>query len=145
MRYLWDLYPAYLHDWTHSLWKKAAMAAFGCPLRVWDYAAAARVDEFAANSRNVQRRIWKAYRRESQVIYPPVAVETFRWMAPDDSYLIVSELVAYKRIEDAVRCFTRTVCGAEEAGRAERGILRPRFAGRLADPLCPVQGASHAG
>jgi glycosyltransferase involved in cell wall biosynthesis len=108
MRYLWDLYPAYLHDWTHSLWKKAAMAAFGCPLRVWDYAAAARVDEFAANSRNVQRRIWKAYRRESQVIYPPVAVETFRWMAPDDSYLIVSELVAYKRIEDAVRCFTRT-------------------------------------
>jgi len=108
MRYLWDLYPAYLHDWTHSLWKKAAMAAFGCPLRVWDYAAAARVDEFAANSRNVQRRIWKAYRRESQVIYPPVAVETFRWMAPDDSYLIVSELVAYKRIGDAVRCFTRT-------------------------------------
>ena len=108
MRYLWDLYPAYLHDWTRSRWKKTAMAAFGCPLRVWDHATAARVDEFAANSRNVQKRIWKAYRRESQVIYPPVAVETFRWMAPGDNYLIVSELVAYKRIGDAVRCFTRT-------------------------------------
>jgi glycosyltransferase involved in cell wall biosynthesis len=108
MRYLWDLYPAYLHDWTSSIWKKAAMAMFGCPLRIWDYAAAARVDEFAANSRNVQKRVWKAYRREAAVIYPPVAVETFRWMVPGDSYLIVSELVAYKRIGDAVQCCTRT-------------------------------------
>ena len=108
MRYLWDLYPAYLHDWTRSVWKKTAMAAFGCPLRVWDYSTAARVDEFAANSRNVQKRIWKAYRRESQVIYPPVAVETFRWAPSGDGYLVVSELVAYKRIVDAVRCFTRT-------------------------------------
>jgi glycosyltransferase involved in cell wall biosynthesis len=108
MRYLWDLYPTYLHDWTRSLWKKTAMAAFGSALRVWDYSAAARVDEFAANSRNVQKRIWRAYRRESQVIYPPVAVETFRWMSPEDTYLMVSELVAYKRAGDAVRCFTRT-------------------------------------
>jgi len=108
MRYLWDLYPAYLHDWTRSFRKKAAMAAFGCPLRVWDCATAARVDEFVANSRNVQKRIWKAYRREAQVIYPPVAVETFLWRPAEDSYLIVSELVAYKRIGDAVRCFTRT-------------------------------------
>ena len=108
MRYLWDLYPAYLHDWTRSVWKKTAMAAFGCPLRAWDYSTAARVDEFAANSRNVQKRIWKAYRRESQVIYPPVAIENFRWAPPGDSYLVVSELVAYKRIGDAVRCFTRT-------------------------------------
>jgi glycosyltransferase involved in cell wall biosynthesis len=108
MRYLWDLYPTYLHDWTRSCWKKAAMAAFGCPLRVWDYSTSARVDEFAANSRNVQKRIWKAYRRESQVIYPPVAVEIFRWMPPGDSYLMVSELVTYKRAGDAVRCCTRT-------------------------------------
>jgi len=108
MRYLWDLYPTYLHDWTRARWKKAAMAVLGCPLRVWDYSAAARVDEFAANSRNVQRRIWKAYRRESQVIYPPVAIETFKWLPPGDSYLMVSELVAYKRAGDAVRCFTRT-------------------------------------
>jgi glycosyltransferase involved in cell wall biosynthesis len=108
MRYLWDLYPAYLHDWTPSLWKKTAMAVFGCPLRVWDYATAARVDEFVANSRNVQKRIWKAYRRKSQVIYPPVAVETFQWKPSEDSYLVVSELVAYKRIGDAVRCCART-------------------------------------
>jgi glycosyltransferase involved in cell wall biosynthesis len=108
MRYLWDLYPAYLHDWTHSFFRRTAIAALSCPLRVWDYSTAARVDEFVANSHNVQKRIWKAYRRESQVIYPPVDVESFSWEPSSDYYLTVSELVAYKRIEDAVRCFSRT-------------------------------------
>jgi glycosyltransferase involved in cell wall biosynthesis len=105
MRYLWDLYPAYLHDWTASRWKRAAIAACATPLRLWDCATAAHVDEFIANSRNVQRRIWKAYRRQSEVVYPPVAVETFFWRPPADYYLIVSELVSYKRIDDAVQCF----------------------------------------
>src|SRR5438876_5954494 len=108
MRYLWDLYPAYLHEWTPSAWKRAMMAPVANYLRLWDYASAARVDDFIANSRNVNRRIWRCYRRESQVIYPPVAVETFYTKAPEDYYLIVSELVPYKRIDTAVRLFSRT-------------------------------------
>ncbi len=108
MRYLWDLYPAYLHDWTRSSVKRTLMAPLSNYLRLWDYASAARVDRFIANSQNVQQRIWKAYRRESDVIYPPVAIDRFYSLAPDDYYLIVSELVAYKRVDDAVRCFTRT-------------------------------------
>jgi glycosyltransferase involved in cell wall biosynthesis len=108
MRYLWDLYPAYLHDWTASRWRKIAISAFASPLRVWDHATAARVDEFVANSVNVQRRIWRAYRRPAEVIHPPVAVESFSWREAEDYYLLVSELVAYKRVEDAVRSFSRT-------------------------------------
>ena len=103
MRYLWDLYPAYLHEWTKSALKRSLMAPLTNYLRLWDYAAAARVDEFLANSRNVQERIWKAYRRRSQVIYPPVPVHEFYTETSDDYYLIVSELVSYKRIADAVR------------------------------------------
>src|SRR5712692_7100910 len=108
MRYLWDLYPAYLHEWTQSRWKRAAMAPVANYLRLWDYASAARVDEFIANSRNVQRRIWKTYRRTSHVIYPPVAVETFYTKPAEDYYLIVSELVAYKRLDTAVHLFSKT-------------------------------------
>ena len=104
MRYLWDLYPAYLHDWTRSPWRRGPIAALTSPLRLWDFATAAHVDEFVANSRNVQQRIWKAYRREAQVVYPPVEVESFYCRPADDYYLVVSELVAYKRIADAVRC-----------------------------------------
>lgn len=102
MRYLWDLYPAYLNEWTRSRCKRALMAPLSNYLRLWDYAAAARVDEFIANSQNVERRIWKAYRRRSEVIYPPVPVETFFHQASEDYYLVVSELVAYKRVADAV-------------------------------------------
>ena len=108
MRYLWDLYPAYLHEWTHSPWKRAMMSPVASYLRLWDYASAARVDEFIANSLNVSRRIWRCYRRESQVIHPPVAVETFYWKPPEDYYLIVSELVPYKRVDMAVRLFSKT-------------------------------------
>lgn len=106
MRYLWDLYPAYLHEWTSSAIKRSLMAPLTNYLRLWDYAAAARVDEFIANSGNVQARIWKAYRRASDIIYPPVAVDEFYTEASDDYYLIVSELVPYKRIADAVRVFS---------------------------------------
>src|SRR5437660_12807587 len=77
-------------------------------LRLWDFASAARVDEFVANSQNVQRRIWRCYRRESEVIYPPVAVENFYSKPSEDYYLVVSELVAYKRIAMAVRLFSKT-------------------------------------
>ncbi len=107
MRYLWDLYPAYLHEWTRSRIKRAAMAPFANYLRLWDYASAARVDEFIANSANVRNRIWKTYRRDARIIYPPVPVETFRCEPAEDYYLIVSELVAYKRIDIAVRLFSK--------------------------------------
>jgi glycosyltransferase involved in cell wall biosynthesis len=107
MRYLWDMYPAYRNEWTQAGWKRALMTPFANYLRLWDYASAARVDEFVANSENVRRRIWKTYRRESRAIRPPVAVENFYWRAPEDYYLIVSELVPYKRVDAAVRAFNR--------------------------------------
>jgi glycosyltransferase involved in cell wall biosynthesis len=108
MRYLWDLYPAYLHEWVPSRFKRAAMAPLANYLRLWDYSTAARVDEFIANSSNVRQRIWKTYRRESTVIHPPIDVDSFSYKPADDYFLIVSELVAYKRIDSAVAWFART-------------------------------------
>ncbi len=106
MRYLWDLYPAYLHEWTRARWRRTCIAPIANYMRIWDFAAAARVDAFVANSRNVQSRIWKAYRRAAGVVYPPVNVSAFFNRTSEDYYLVVSELVPYKRIEDAVRCCT---------------------------------------
>jgi glycosyltransferase involved in cell wall biosynthesis len=77
-------------------------------LRVWDFATAARVDEFVANSDNVRRRIFKTYRRDATVVHPPVALQNFRYEPAEDYYLIVSELVSYKRLDLAVRYFSRT-------------------------------------
>jgi glycosyltransferase involved in cell wall biosynthesis len=108
MRYLWELYPAYLHDWTRSRWKKVLMRPVAEHLRVWDFASSARVDDFVANSENVRRRIWKTYRRDADVVHPPVAVGSFFYLPARDYYLCVGELVAYKNLDYAVRSFTRT-------------------------------------
>jgi glycosyltransferase involved in cell wall biosynthesis len=140
MRYLWDLYPAYLHEWTQRRWKRALMAPVANYLRLWDYASAARVDDFVANSENARRRIRRCYRRDSQVIYPPVAVETFFWKEPEDYYLIVSELVAYKRIDTAVRLFSKTgrklrIVGDGPEYRRLNELAAPNieFCGRVSD------------
>jgi glycosyltransferase involved in cell wall biosynthesis len=108
MRYLWDLYPAYRNDYTSSKLKRALITPAANYLRLWDFASAARVDQFIANSRNVKTRIWKTYRREAEVIYPPVDVAAFYWKPAADYFLIVSELVPYKQIDTAVRAFART-------------------------------------
>jgi glycosyltransferase involved in cell wall biosynthesis len=140
MRYLWDLYPAYRNEWTPSAWKRALMAPAANYLRLWDYSTAARVDQFIANSANVARRIRRTYRREARVIFPPVAVESFYWRPPEDYYLIVAELVAYKRIDSAVRAFSKNGRRLRIVGDGpEYGALRVaasrnvEFCGRVPD------------
>jgi glycosyltransferase involved in cell wall biosynthesis len=108
MRYLWDLYPDYLRDFTHSKLRRALMSPLAHYLRLWDFAAAGRVDHFIANSENTKRRVMKAYRRDAQVIYPPVPVDTFFHRPSEDYFLIVSELAPYKRLDYAVRAFSST-------------------------------------
>ena len=140
MRYLWDLYPAYRNEWTRSRVKRALMTPVANYLRLWDYASAARVDQFVANSRNVQARLWKTYRRESEVVYPPVDVRSFYSKASEDYALVVSELVPYKRIDTAVRYFSRTgrrlkIAGAGPEYKALRAMASANveFVGRVSD------------
>ncbi len=141
MRYLWELYPAYLNEWTTNSWKRAVMRPFARNLRLWDFASAARVDEFVANSENVRRRIWKTYRRESSVVHPPVAVEKFFHCPPEDYFLAAGELVSYKQLDYAVRAFARSGRRLKIAGDGpEYSRLkqisggRVEFCGRVPDP-----------
>lgn len=106
MRYLWELSAEYRRH--NRAIARAFYSLLANYLRVWDYASAARVDTFVANSRNVQRRIWKTWRRRASVIYPPVAVDSFCHGPSRDYYLIVSEMVGYKHLDDAVRAFARS-------------------------------------
>ena len=68
-----------------------------------------RVTHFIANSEFVRQRIRAHYGRESEIIYPPVALDDFTVATqdPDDFCLVVSQLVPYKRIDVAVQAFTR--------------------------------------
>lgn len=104
-RYIWDLY----HDYTRGKRSRALVAPVAHWLRIWDRLSADRVDHFVALSREVAGRIRRHYRRESEVIYPPVDVDRIRpnGKAPEDFYLVVSRLVEYKRIDLAVQAATR--------------------------------------
>jgi glycosyltransferase involved in cell wall biosynthesis len=132
MRYLWDLYPAYVREWS-SPWQRPLMAPLANWLRLWDFATAARVDRFIANSENVKRRIWRCYHRGAEVVYPPVAVESFYWKEPRDYYLIVSQLVRYKRIDQAVRLFSRTGRRLRVVGEGPEYRSLRRLAGRTVE------------
>jgi len=44
-------------------------------LRIYDYLASQRVDYFIANSKETKKRIKKFYRRQAEVIYPPVKTQ----------------------------------------------------------------------
>jgi len=86
-----------------------------------DYSSAARVDTSWPTARNVQARIWKTCRREAEVIYPPVDVESF-YCKPAEDYAGGSvELVAYKRIDTLVRA--SHVRAATEDRRPGRSIV----------------------
>jgi len=72
--------PRYLYGYTTAVeWQKYALMRMYATwvnkgLREYDFLSAQRVDLLIANSKNVQERIYKFYRRESVVVYPPVAL-----------------------------------------------------------------------
>lgn len=103
MRYIWDLYHQYLNGADVRGVTRTVFAAVAHYLRLWDVAAAARVDYFVANSRNVAARIHKHYRRDADVIYPPVDTAAgYISDRVDDYYLVVTRLVDYKRVDIAI-------------------------------------------
>jgi glycosyltransferase involved in cell wall biosynthesis len=64
------------------------------------------VDEFAANSNYIRDRIRKTWRREAEVIHPPVDTSLFTpSIEIDDAYLWVGQMVPYKRPDLAVEAF----------------------------------------
>lgn len=108
VRYAWDLYLDYLEDsgLTRGI-KSAGARGLLHYLRLWDVAAANRVDTYVSNSSYVARRIKKLYRRSAHTIHPPVDVENFEYDGiREDFYVTVSRLVPYKRVDMMISAFT---------------------------------------
>jgi glycosyltransferase involved in cell wall biosynthesis len=107
-RYLWSDTHTYLADLKRGRIIKSAVKSLLPHLRLWDKAAADRVDHFVANSQAVKKRIGKYYRRDSEVIYPPVEIEKFSVSGKPGSYYLIGGRVAhYKRFDIAVDTFSR--------------------------------------
>lgn len=108
MRYIWDQYHVYRDN--AGFVTKIIMPVISHIMRQWDVTSATRVDQFVSNSSFVGKRIKKYYRRNSEIIYPPVAVEEFsQHITSDisDEYIWIGQLVPYKRADIVVEAFNR--------------------------------------
>lgn len=101
MRYAWDLQHQYLREAGLTRGLKGAYTRWLLHrMRLWDRASSLNPDIVLANSSYIAERIQKTWRRDAQVLHPPVDIESFT-PAPDkrDYYLIASRIVPYKRVD----------------------------------------------
>lgn len=109
IRYAWDLQHQYLKEAGLTKGVKGWLAKIILHyMRIWDTRTSNGVDYFIANSKFIAKRIWKCYRREADVIYPPVDVEAFEFCdQKEDFYLTASRMVPYKKMDLIVKAFTQ--------------------------------------
>ena len=108
MRYAWDYTHEYLQEQNAGRFKKFIANRMMHKIRQWDSVAADRVDTYIANSNHVRKRIKKYYRKDAEIIYPPVDTRRFKPQKEHNGYfLIVSTLSAFKKIDLAVQLFNK--------------------------------------
>jgi glycosyltransferase involved in cell wall biosynthesis len=112
MRYAWQGRDTYLASWSDRPVRRILARKMLSRLRRWDRATASRVSHFVAISETVRKRIARCYRRDSRIIQPPVDIEFYTPAAEtrprSDLYLVVSALVPYKRIDQAIAACTQS-------------------------------------
>ena len=143
MRYVWDYNEHYIQAATgtkNGLLTRLVLSY----LRVWDAQAADRPDVLLANSEYTRARIVKYYRRESEVIYPPV---TLGWVlnsknqdekvknfhassSPRGYFLVVSRLTKAKNVEAAVDAFNKLELPLVVVGSGPEKERLKRMAGK---------------
>ncbi|MBN2884750.1 glycosyltransferase [Patescibacteria group bacterium] len=110
-RYLWSDTHQYLNELKYNKWIKKIISLTLGRLRLWDFSAAQRVDYFIANSNTVKKRINKFYRRDSEIIYPPVETHKFKLVDLSQQsrgeryFLLGCRLAPYKRVDIVVQAF----------------------------------------
>jgi glycosyltransferase involved in cell wall biosynthesis len=106
--YYWNRYEEYLDrpgfgrlDWLARL----GLRLLASPLRRWDKHAALGPDVMIANSTHTQTMIKKYYKRDSEVVHPPVDIERFKPVGPQEprqGFVTAGRQTPYKRIDLAV-------------------------------------------
>lgn len=133
MRYVWDQYPFYFGEGPGTAAPRKLTRLVAHYLRMWDVAASNRVDDFVAISRFVAGRIRKYYRREAQLIYPPVECSRFKVLpSPErDFYLVVAANAPYKRLDIVLEAFRHMDRHVKIVGNAPPGQAKQSRQGGL--------------
>lgn len=105
-RYLWSGYKEYFKNPFFRFFLKPIVNY----MRKWDEVAALRPDIMVGISNAVCKRIKKYYKRDSKLIFPPVALQKRKLQKKSlqqEYFLVVSRLVPYKKVDLAIGAFNR--------------------------------------
>jgi glycosyltransferase involved in cell wall biosynthesis len=138
-RSYWDLYSDHQLQ-LPSLLRHAFVLSAGW-VRTWEFSAMQRVDHIISNSNYIAERVRKYFRRESTVIYPPVAMSSRPLSSStSDYYLTVGRLEKQKRVDILIEACNKLgrkliIAGTGKEEQYLRSIAGPtiEFHGYVAD------------
>ncbi len=119
--------PRFLYGYVTSFnykkhwWTRVGGEIINHFMRIYDFEVSQRPDILVANSKNIQARIKKFYRRDSLVIYPPVDLKEFRMQSAElrekgEYFLVLSRLVRGKGVDVVVEACGRLGLSLKVAG-----------------------------
>lgn len=119
--------PRFLYGYVTSFnykkhwWTRVGGEIINHFMRIYDFEVSQRPDILVANSKNIQARIKKFYRRDSFVIYPPVDLKEFRMQSAElrekgEYFLVLSRLVRGKGVDVVVEACGRLGLPLKVAG-----------------------------
>ncbi len=130
-RFIWTEQGEYLKSTKYSMPVKMVARPLLAILRGWDFKAAQRPHYMIANSRNVQDRIKRYYKRDSEVIPPPVDTNTFKPTGEKaDYFLVASRLEPYKNVKMVVEAFNKLGWPLKVAGTGTQLEMLKKMAGK---------------
>lgn len=106
LRYAWE-YENYF-EWNFFL--KLIAAPVFWYLRSWDFLAGQKPKMLFANSNHIADKIKKYYRRDAEVLYPPVDLKVFyrdKTVKKQGYFLAVGRFMRYKRFDLIIRAFNK--------------------------------------
>ena len=118
--------PRYLYGYKTALnfkkywWGRLYARLVNPFLRLYDFKSSQTIDWFICNSKEVQKRIKKFYRRQAKVIYPPILDKVDKVEKVDKAeknyFLMVNRLVGPKNVDLGIRACKKLKLNLKIAG-----------------------------
>ncbi len=105
IRWLYDMYVDELKKLRGI--KRILFIVFSSIIKIIDKSNVKNIDKIVTNSINVKNRVKRIYKRDSEVIYPFVDIDKFRWISQKNYYLSTGRIDSIKRPYLAVNAFKK--------------------------------------
>ncbi|MEI7810476.1 MAG: glycosyltransferase [bacterium] len=103
---LWE-FKDYVKKEMLVWWQRSVYDIWAWINRLLSLSYSKYVDIWVANSDNTKNRIKKYYKKNAEIIYPPIDIKKFKYEISKNYWLSVNRIVKHKRIELQMKAFTK--------------------------------------